>query len=134
MAWYDDIEFKPPKHISYIDDLIVIDPTTGEKMEFWKSLALSGTALRHRIEARADSAPVTPARDEDLPPPVVADAQPDRAEELRQEFQMHCLLAKIERFEQRIEALEKRKRANDVLLALEAAEPPGEPDQDRKLN
>jgi hypothetical protein len=57
----------------------------------------------------------------------VADAaEPD----LREEFQLHTLLAKIARFEQRIEVLEARKRANDVLLALEATEP----EEDRTLN
>jgi hypothetical protein len=132
MAWWDDIiDFKPPKHVSYLDNLIVVDPTTGEQMELWKSLALTGTALRHRIKARADAAQVTPVRDEDQPPSLVADTvEPDPAEGLREEFQLHTLLAKIARFEERVEALEKRKRSNVLLLALEAAEPP----EDRTLN
>jgi hypothetical protein len=124
----DDFVFVPPRRI-FADDILVDDVEPGglgRNVPFWKVL-LWRTA-QARAHARADSAKVTPVRDEDLPPPPVADiAEP----ELREEFQLHTLLAKIARFEQRIEALEKRKKAHDLLLALEAAEPPEEPSPDK---
>jgi hypothetical protein len=130
----DDFVFVPPRKV-YADDLLVDDPLPGglgENVEFWRVLLWYSTLARKAREAapRANAASVTPTRDEDKPPPLVADtAEPD----LREEFQLHTTMAKIARFEQRIEALEKRKKANDVLLALEAAEPE-EPSQDRTLN
>jgi hypothetical protein len=135
MAADDDFVFVPPRRI-IADDILVDDVEPGglgRNVPFWKVL-LWRTA-KARAMARADSAKVTPVRDEDLPPPLVADAAPDPAEGLREEYQLHILLAKIARFEERIEALEQRKRANDLLLALEAAEPPEEPSPDnRTLN
>jgi hypothetical protein len=131
----DDFVFVPPRK-TYLDDVEVYDAALGGIVPAWKSLIYHGAIAKQRIEAqaRADVAPHTPVRDEDQPPPVVADAEPDPAEGLREEFQLHTLLAKIARFEQRIEALEKRKKANDLLLALEAAEAEAEPSQDRTLN
>jgi hypothetical protein len=121
-----DDDWVAPKKV-YMDDLPVADPELGV-VPFWQSLIWNTAKLRNAL-ARADAAKHTPIRDEDLPPRPVADAEPD----LREEFQLHTLLAKIARFEQRIEALEKRKKANDLLLALEAAEPE-EPSEDRTLN
>jgi hypothetical protein len=127
-----DDDFVPPRK-TYLDDVEVYDAALGGIVPAWKSLIYHGAIAKQRIEAqaRADAAPHTPVRDEDLPPRPVADAEP---EGLREEFQLHTLLAKIARFEQRIEALEKRKKANDLLLALEAAEPPEESSPDRTLN
>jgi hypothetical protein len=130
-----DDDFVPPRK-TYLDDVEVFDAALGGIVPAWKSLIYHGAIAKQRIEAQAlaDAAPHTSIRDENLPPRPVADAQPDPAEGLREEFQLHTLLAKIARFEQRIEALEKRKKANDLLLALEAAEPPEEPSEDRTLN
>jgi hypothetical protein len=134
----DDFVFVPPRKV-YADDLIVDDPLPGglgKNVEFWRVLLWYSTLARKARQAasRADAAPHHPVRDEDQPPPLAADdAEPDPAEGLRENFQLHTILAKIERFEQRIEALEKRKKANDLLLALEAAELP-EDGEDRTLN
>jgi hypothetical protein len=125
-----DDDWVPPRK-QYMDDLLVADPELGI-VPFWKSLIWNTANLRNAL-TRADAAKVTPVRDEQLPPPVVADAELDPAEGLREEFQLHTLLAKIARFEERIEALEKRKKANDLLLALEAAEPPAD-GENRTLN
>jgi hypothetical protein len=124
----DDFVFVPPRK-TYLDDVEVYDAALGGIVPAWKSLIYHGAVAKQRIEAqaRADAAKHTPIRDEDLPPRPVADAEPD----LREEFALHTILAKIARFEQRIEALEKRKKANDLLLALEAAEAEVEPSQDQ---
>jgi hypothetical protein len=130
----DDFVFVPPRRI-FADDILVDDVEPGglgRNVPFWKVLLWRTAQVRAR--ARADAASVTPVRDEDLPSRLVTDAEPDLAEGLREEFQLHTLLAKIARFEQRIEALEKRKKANDLLLALEAAEPPEESSPERTLN
>jgi hypothetical protein len=136
MAADDDFVFVPPRK-TFLDDVEVYDAALGGIVPAWKSLIYHGAIAKQRVEAqaRADAAPHTPVRDEDQPPPVVA----DEAAPLREEFQRTLetcnllrALEKISQMEARIEALEKRKRANDVLLALEAAEPPEEPSQDQR--
>jgi hypothetical protein len=130
-----DDDWVPPKKV-YMDDLPVADPELGI-VPFWKSLIWNTANLRNAL-ARADAAPHTPVRDEDQPPPVVADqAQNQLREELRQTLETCNLLRALEKIadmEARIEMIEKRKKANDLLLALEAAEPPEELSQDRILN
>jgi hypothetical protein len=126
MAADDDFVFVPPRKV-FADDLLVDDVGPGglgRNVPFWKVLLWRTAQARARIQAvaRADGAKVTPVRDEDKPPRLAADAKPDPEEAQRREAQMNDFLTKLDEFEQRMSVLEARKRANDALLALEAAE------------
>jgi hypothetical protein len=66
---------------------------------------------------------------------VAADADVNQRRRDFRELLDECnklrMLQKLDEMEARVEILEKRKKANDLLLALEAAEPP---EEDRTLN
>jgi hypothetical protein len=121
----DDTIYAPPKRISYIDNLIVVDPTTGKPMEFWKSLLLTGSILRERMEARADSA--AEARREEAPPaekrppPVVADKSEEGETQVREAEQLRRILADHAKIDATMDRIKRRTAAVRAIRRAESA-------------
>jgi hypothetical protein len=112
--WCADVA--PPRK-QYLDDLLVLDPEIGE-VALWKAIAWNTAKLRNAM-ARADAAEPTPLRDEDRPPPIVADQTQTSRTTLTQ-GELRAIEDAVDRLDARLSALEQRKRAEDALLDAEA--------------
>jgi hypothetical protein len=117
---YDpNADWIPPKPV-YMDDLLIVDPVLG-KVPFWKSLIYNSAMLRNAVEhqQRNDSVEPTPLRDEDKPPPVVADET--RARATLSDDDLAEIEKVIDALDQRLTQLEARRDAEKKLLDLEEA-------------
>jgi hypothetical protein len=87
-----------------MDDLPVVDPVLG-KVPFWKSLIYNTAKLRNAVE-RADSvAKPNSMRDEDRPPRLAADRDPDI---------LKSITDMVDALEQRITDMERRRAAEAI--------------------
>jgi hypothetical protein len=109
-------------------------------MERWRAVAMCigeiSNVVTRAEKARADLVETTPLRDEDKPPRLVADQQRPPAID---PDMLEAIEAKIAQLNERMDAYERMRKAEDALLELEdriAAElPPDDDDGDeRTLN
>lgn len=113
-------EIIPP--IDAADEFATVETRYGP-MDKWKARALSiGWFQRMADSVRNDATDVTPVRDEDKPPPVVADAKnEDKETETRLDA---AWLKRVEdmvsQLDVRLGILEARKRAEQALEDAEA--------------
>jgi hypothetical protein len=116
---YDpNVDWYPPKPV-YMDDLLIVDPVLG-KVPFWKSLIYNSAMLRNAVERqRSDSVAPTPLKDEDKPPPLLADSEQKPTPLSDDDLAM--IEKAVDALDQRLTQLEARRDAERILEDLEDA-------------